>query len=740
MRKRRTRAYALIAAASLVSALLAARVGGVTGPWLWNLDLPKLDYPLAVLFHEALADGRLPLWSDRLGLGFPLYAEGQIGAFYPPNWIVFQLPPLLALDVQRVLHLTFAAIGTGLLALRVSGSLSGAVAASVVAALSGGIVSKLEWTNMVAAYAWIPWVLLPLVRRPRPTFTGLVAAGTAWGAQALAGHPQIWLFTGVCALILQFGGARDVRALGRAAAFCGIGAAIGASQLVPTAILMTHSVRDLGLNKDSLFASSATPFDPLLFGFANAFVRNGQTGWDLYTAWYPDGSFPLLEAHAYVGLPVLALAAMGLATRRARPLSAVAAFLVLFPVVAAFRPELWTQVPVLNGMSSPVRTYMLLDLLLGVFAGLGIARAVRGRTSARAAGIAVGAMVSWYVAVAAIAVGLPNTFEGLLLDSSWSVNLSKEGAPQARQLAVAALTERWPLLLEVGAGIAALAALRLGLRPEARGWTLALIAALPLAVLSPPVNALRPIGDLSFAGTEFVRAVVAERPHRFLTIGAPGWYPGMPDQLAAAGVPDLRMFSSLNLRSTEAVVERATHAPNADALRRMLGVDVLATFGAPCPGELRASVRAERAQICRVQNALRPPYWIPEAAVTIAPPGKPAFDPGEASLDARVVLSSARPATTEAWDDTQAAIVVDAPASGWVFIDRAWWPSWETTVDGRPATVHRALGAHVVRVEPGRHRIVERLVPREALLTPLAAALLGAALLVRRRRSATTRR
>ena len=56
------------------------------GMTLWNLDLPKIDSPLAVFFHEALAAGRLPLWNDRLGLGFPLYAEGQIGAFYPPNW------------------------------------------------------------------------------------------------------------------------------------------------------------------------------------------------------------------------------------------------------------------------------------------------------------------------------------------------------------------------------------------------------------------------------------------------------------------------------------------------------------------------------------------------------------------------------------------------------------------------------------------------------------------------------
>ncbi len=83
---------AILALVSLVAALIAARVGGVGGPWLWNFEMPGFDYPIASFYHEALRAGGLPLWNDRLSLGFPLYAEGQIGAFYPPNWLIFQLP------------------------------------------------------------------------------------------------------------------------------------------------------------------------------------------------------------------------------------------------------------------------------------------------------------------------------------------------------------------------------------------------------------------------------------------------------------------------------------------------------------------------------------------------------------------------------------------------------------------------------------------------------------------------
>ena len=92
--------------------------------------------------------------------------------------------------MTRVVHLAFAGWGPACSSLRLRGSRPGAVIAALVAVLGGAITAKLEWHNLVAAYAWLPWVLLPLVRRPRPTRGGLVAAGLLFGIQALAGHPE----------------------------------------------------------------------------------------------------------------------------------------------------------------------------------------------------------------------------------------------------------------------------------------------------------------------------------------------------------------------------------------------------------------------------------------------------------------------------------------------------------------------------------------------------------------------
>ena len=345
--------------ASAAGAVIVSRISFGADGWLWNLDLPKIHFPLAVFYHDALEAGRLPLWQDDLGLGFPLYAEGQIGAFYPPNWLFFRFEPLVALDLTRLVHLTLAGTGAGLLALRVAGSRQGALLAALIVAMGGAIVTKLEWWNVVAAYAWMPWVLLPLAAGRAPRRSEVVLAGLLWGVQALAGHPNTWLLTGVAALVLLVRRPWPASMV-RIAVFGVVGAAVGAMQLVPTALLRDVSARAGGLSADDLFLNAATPFDLIGAAFANAFLRASSTEWDYATSWFPDGHFPLLEAGLYVGLPVLALAGIGARARRARRWLLLAAVMALIAIVAAFRPALWADIPLLNGLRAPVRSYMVL--------------------------------------------------------------------------------------------------------------------------------------------------------------------------------------------------------------------------------------------------------------------------------------------------------------------------------------------------------------------------------------------
>ena len=68
-------------------------------------DLWHLHYPMKHFLADELRAGRLPLWCPYVSTGFPLHAEGQVGALYPPNLLLYALLPLpLAFNWSILLH------------------------------------------------------------------------------------------------------------------------------------------------------------------------------------------------------------------------------------------------------------------------------------------------------------------------------------------------------------------------------------------------------------------------------------------------------------------------------------------------------------------------------------------------------------------------------------------------------------------------------------------------------------
>jgi hypothetical protein len=693
---------------SVVSALIAARITFGLDGWLWNLDLPKIHYPLAALYHGALADGRLPIWSDNLGLGFPLYAEGQIGAFYPINWLIFQLEPLMAMDVSRLFHLAMTGVGTGLLALRLSGSRAGALLAAGAIILCGATITKLEWWNMTAAFAWAPWVLLPLAARRAPRRGELVAAGVLWGVQALTGHPQTWMLTGVVALILL------VRrpwppAIGRMVGFGALGVAVGAAQLLPTYLLLGLSDRAGGLPPNELFGNATTVFDVLGVGFANAFTLTTDGAWDYITNWYPDGQFTLLNAGFYLGLPLLALAGVGASARRSRRWLAVAGVMLLIPILAAFKPDIWSHLPILNGLRSPVRAYMFVSLALVLIAAVGVARLSWTRPPPfRWAFVAVTVVVIAYLGAVILAAWVPAAFDQLTLMSWWQIN--PDQLDDVREKALAALSAPWPFLFEIALVLVLAVILTRPLSRMTRAVAVG-VAILPLVLFGPAPNPTGPTDTIAFGDSSFVSAMRAQGAHRLMTFGASSWYPGMPDQMAAGGVPDLLMFSSLNIKVVDDVVAAIRAEDAGGPLRRAVGLDRIVTFGARCTGPLLGREETQDAYVCGVEGTLSPPYWVPEEAAS--PVRGPADPHPAAAVDLELALANAEPTRTIERSPGRHELTVVAPSDGWVYFDSGWWPSWEVEVDGIPVAQHEALGGRLVPVPSGTHTLVSQLTLRE---------------------------
>ena len=64
-------------------------------------DPDRMYRPLKSELARALEHGRLPFWSDRLGVGLPLVAESHVAAFYPPNLVLYRF-----LDVPAAYRLS----------------------------------------------------------------------------------------------------------------------------------------------------------------------------------------------------------------------------------------------------------------------------------------------------------------------------------------------------------------------------------------------------------------------------------------------------------------------------------------------------------------------------------------------------------------------------------------------------------------------------------------------------------
>src|ERR1700676_1089057 len=84
----------MLPSSSLLTAVCV--VGVVLGPVLAGVtplggDAELMYQPIKTELARALSAGQLPFWSDRFGLGVPLVAESHVAAFYPPNWLFYQL-------------------------------------------------------------------------------------------------------------------------------------------------------------------------------------------------------------------------------------------------------------------------------------------------------------------------------------------------------------------------------------------------------------------------------------------------------------------------------------------------------------------------------------------------------------------------------------------------------------------------------------------------------------------------
>ncbi|KAB8140573.1 YfhO family protein [Chloroflexia bacterium SDU3-3] len=440
-------------------------------------DVQLYFYPYHAVSANIARGGDLPLWNPYAFSGIPLVGDGQTAMFYPPNWVFFVLPGALALSYAILLQFSIAGVGMYFCALGLGARRFAAVFAALAFMFCGMMTARVVHLSIMSGVALVPWLVLCVDRAlgvgygwPTPSvgrWRWLLAAAAVAALQAVAGHPQVPVYTGVAmGFLLLFRlievpflhGARGLlRALWalplRLAGVYLLGYALAAIQLVPWVELGMASPRAANATFEFVMDKSSAGADWLLFLFPYIFGSQLPG---------PFADRPMSislavrswEHSAYVGIPTLALAGVGVLLLAVRTWSLAFSwvrsswrlptarhaeahtwfslvFLVFLVLVGALTaagdhtPFGWVvyALPVVGKLRAVERALVLVDVALPLLAALGMqwladapGRRVAARVASALAGVAIVALPGlalWLIHRRAQSVGVVPNIEYL---------------------------------------------------------------------------------------------------------------------------------------------------------------------------------------------------------------------------------------------------------------------------------------------------------------------------------------
>jgi hypothetical protein len=334
-----------------------------------------------VLTGEMIAGGALPLWNPCVFGGMPLLATAYPGALYPLNWLFALLPPGTAMNAVVIATFYVALVGAYRFARAMGSSRLGALVTGAVFAFGGFMVMSLGNAAMLAAAAWLPWILLALEKlRERVSWRWICAGALLIALQSFACFPQMSWHT------LLLGGAYFLFSVARlqpprrrfiAAVILLVcsGALISMIQLLPLRELQQQGART-SLTYENFSAwhfplrQIAALIFPYFFGGASSppYHQPYRGAWGLYVT------------AGYVGLSALLLALIAIISVKRRlvwfwSVTAVVALLLSFGDSLPFGVNhLLYHLPVFSLFRTSSRHLLEFDFALAVLAGTGVSR------------------------------------------------------------------------------------------------------------------------------------------------------------------------------------------------------------------------------------------------------------------------------------------------------------------------------------------------------------------------------
>jgi len=379
----RPRLWALAAACAALVPIVPALS---TSRMFYVRDLSLNFWYRYVWLRRALWSGSWPLWDPYIGGGQAAFADGLHQMFFPPAMLLkFIGPEVLGFNLWVALPLPVAACGAWAFFARRFSAAASALGA-VAFALSGPILSSLDFPNLSWSAALMPWVLWAVDRAvadTQPRALAMVALTVA--LQALAGEPVSLVATLIVAGLFAFvaapsGFAEPAPAMLRRMIAVAIGLVLGlllaGIQLIPMQRAGALSERSAQILTDSWSLHPLALLETIcLHLFGDYFTIPSVAA----APWMPlvNGGREPFFFSIYFGVPLLAIALLGLVAHLRRRwtmfwvAAAIGSLLLGFGKYTPIYPFLRDHLPVLGSFRFPVKYLIVLSMAIASAAAAG---------------------------------------------------------------------------------------------------------------------------------------------------------------------------------------------------------------------------------------------------------------------------------------------------------------------------------------------------------------------------------
>ena len=274
-------------------------------------DLWHFNLPYRFLLKEALSEGHLPLWTDKIGMGFPLFAEGQVAALSLVNLVPTLLfSAVTSFNISFVLIFLLLSISTFLFCKEIGISKTGALFSSIALTFSAKVVTQLNHPNILLTFAFLPLCLLLIEKyRKDKRAIWLLVLSFFLSQQILSGHLQMafycWIFL-IIYWIFSLKSLKQPKRLIPLALAMVLAIGLSAVQLLPSWEFVGQSNRAVGVAEEI----DAFPFrlkHLALFLRPNFFGTPADATYPLNAV--QEGLFG--ESSVYIGIIPLVLGGLG---------------------------------------------------------------------------------------------------------------------------------------------------------------------------------------------------------------------------------------------------------------------------------------------------------------------------------------------------------------------------------------------------------------------------------------------